>query len=139
MNAGRVDHLGTTGRPVLPSAADQEVGSRRELLGILRRIAVNLETAEVLEHRAERSTSPALAVGCSASAPHSVDGPPVGSARVWTGRRRSPAAPSGRAPVSRRPEAGQRPASVVTTVARPVIMTRISVSRRKSSTGSREP
>ena len=61
-NAGRVDDLGTTGRRVLPPAADQEVGSRRELLGMLRRIAVNLETAAVLELRADRSASPALAV-----------------------------------------------------------------------------
>ena len=62
MNAGRVDDQGTTGRRVLPCAADQDVGSRRALLGILRLIAVNLETAEVLELRAERSASPALAV-----------------------------------------------------------------------------
>jgi hypothetical protein len=60
-NAGRVEDLGTTGRRVLPSATGEGVGSRRELLGALRRIAVNLETAEVLELRADRSASPALA------------------------------------------------------------------------------
>jgi hypothetical protein len=57
-----VDDLGTTGRRVTPFAAGEGVGSRRELLGVLRRIAVNLETAEVLELRADRSPSPALAM-----------------------------------------------------------------------------
>jgi hypothetical protein len=58
-----VDDLGTTGRRTTPSAAAAEgVRSRRELLGALRRIAVNLEAAEVLELRADRSASPALAV-----------------------------------------------------------------------------
>ena len=60
-NAGSVDDPGTTGRRLAPSAADEEVGSRRELLGALRRIAVQLETAEVLELRADRSASPPLA------------------------------------------------------------------------------
>jgi hypothetical protein len=58
--AGRVDDLGTTGRRVAPPT-DEGVGGRRELLGALRRIAVHLETAEVLELRADRSASPALA------------------------------------------------------------------------------
>jgi hypothetical protein len=53
-----VDHLGTTGQRVMPDAGG---GSRLELLGALRRIALNLETAEVLEVRAGRSASPALA------------------------------------------------------------------------------
>jgi len=38
------------------------VASRRELLETLRRIAVHLETASVLELRADRSASPTLAV-----------------------------------------------------------------------------
>jgi hypothetical protein len=63
MNAGPVDDLGTTSRRTTPSAAAAEgVRSRRELLGALRRIAVHLETAEVLELRADRSASLALAV-----------------------------------------------------------------------------
>jgi hypothetical protein len=56
-----VDDLGATGRRTTPFAADEGIGSRRELLGALRRIAVHLETAEVLELRADRSASPALA------------------------------------------------------------------------------
>jgi hypothetical protein len=45
----------------MPPAALDGVGSRRELLAALRRIAVNLETAEVLDLRADRSASQALA------------------------------------------------------------------------------
>ena len=59
--AGRVDDLGTTGRPVPPSTAYDGIGSRRDLLNALRRIAVHLETADVLEVRADRSTSPPVA------------------------------------------------------------------------------
>ena len=60
-DAGRVDDLDRTGRRVLPTAPDKGVESRREALGALRRIAVNLETADVLEFRASRSASPVLA------------------------------------------------------------------------------
>jgi hypothetical protein len=38
------------------------VATRRELLGALRRIAVHLETAAVLDRRADGSASPTLAV-----------------------------------------------------------------------------
>jgi hypothetical protein len=61
-NAGPEDDLDTTGRHAPTAAAAEGVRSRRELLGALRRIAVNLETADVLEVRADRSASPALAV-----------------------------------------------------------------------------
>jgi hypothetical protein len=60
-NAGPVDEPGTTGRCAPPSAADEGVSSRREVLFALRRIAVNLETADVLDLRADRSANPALA------------------------------------------------------------------------------
>ena len=60
-NAGRVDDPGIRGRRVPPSTAHDDVADRRELMGALRRIAVHLETAEVLEHRADRSANPALA------------------------------------------------------------------------------
>jgi hypothetical protein len=56
-----VDDVSRTDGGVPPSAADEGVRSRREGLGALRRIAVHLETADVLELRAARSPSPALA------------------------------------------------------------------------------
>jgi hypothetical protein len=58
--AGRVDDPGRTGRHV-PSGAYDGIENRRELLSALRRIAVHLETAELLEGRADRSASPPLA------------------------------------------------------------------------------
>jgi hypothetical protein len=60
VDAGRVDDGTPSGRCVPPSAWPDEE-SRRQLLEALRRIAVNLETAEVLELRADRAASPALA------------------------------------------------------------------------------
>ena len=60
-NAGRVDYLGRTGPRAMPPAADDGVWGRRELLAALRRIAVHLETADVLDLRADRSASSALA------------------------------------------------------------------------------
>ena len=61
-NARPLTELATNGRHATSSAeAAERVRSRRELLGALRRIALNLETADVLELRADRSASPALA------------------------------------------------------------------------------
>ena len=60
-NAGRLDDPRIPGRRVPPPTACDDVADRRELMGALRRIAVHLETAEVLERRADRSASPALA------------------------------------------------------------------------------
>ena len=60
-DAGRVDDVDRTDGRALPTAPDEGFGSRREALGALKRIAVNLETADVLEFRANRSASPVLA------------------------------------------------------------------------------
>ena len=63
--------LERNGRHATSSAeAAEGVRSRRELLGALRRIALNLETADVLELRADRSASPALAVVLRERAAH---------------------------------------------------------------------
>ena len=62
-NTRPLTDVGTNGRHATPSAeAAGGVRRRRELLGALRRIALNLETAAVLELRADRSASPDLAV-----------------------------------------------------------------------------
>ena len=61
-NAGPVDDDARTTRRCAPApAADEGVPSRREVLFTLRRIAVNLETADVLDLRADRSANAALA------------------------------------------------------------------------------
>jgi hypothetical protein len=70
-NARPLTELATNGRHATSSAeAAERVRSRRELLGALRRIALNLETADVLELRADRSASPALAVVLRERAAH---------------------------------------------------------------------
>jgi hypothetical protein len=50
----------TDPRPVTCSAMPVE--GRREMLDLLRRLAVHLETAEALERRADRSPNPTLVV-----------------------------------------------------------------------------
>ena len=54
--------LRAVARPQEAPPSRETVASRRELLETLRRIAVHLETASVLELRADRSASPTLAV-----------------------------------------------------------------------------
>jgi hypothetical protein len=59
-DARPMDTVRTTRLRALPPAED--VANRRQLLAALQRIAVHLETADVLDLRAERSPSPSLAV-----------------------------------------------------------------------------
>ncbi|HLM03562.1 MAG TPA: hypothetical protein VK402_00080 [Blastococcus sp.] len=61
-NVRQIDELCTTGRHEGSPEAREDMEIRRQLLGALRRIAVHLQTAEVLELRAGRSASPPLAV-----------------------------------------------------------------------------
>jgi hypothetical protein len=60
-NTRPIDDRRTAGRPAVPCMAAEYVENRRELRLALQRIAVHLETAEVLELRADRSPSPTLA------------------------------------------------------------------------------